>query len=162
MKQIGKNFQQAVNISCFSLIALSNSMKNVFDKNASVVTVSISDTKATSYGYMGPIKAMLDSTVSYLAKSFSSFSNIRFNCIQSGPLKTSSSAGIPNYIDNYLFSEKITLRKRALTTQEVANNIVFLLSSASSGVNASGVCVDVGMRCNHFDESVVKTIANQL
>ena len=45
-------------------------------------TISISNTKATSYGYLGPIKAMLDTSVAYLAKSFSEFSKIRFNIIK--------------------------------------------------------------------------------
>ena len=150
-----EDYAQAERVSHFSLIALSNALKNVFDQKASVVTVSISNTRATNYGYMGPIKAALDTTVAYLAKSFSAFSDVRFNAVQSGPLKTSASAGIPNYIDNYLFAEKLTLRKKALQTEEVANVVAFLLSPLSSGINASGIVVDAGMSCNYFDESVV-------
>jgi enoyl-[acyl-carrier protein] reductase I len=152
-----KDFSQATQISCFSLVQISNSIKNCLEADASVVTVSISDTKATSYGYMGPIKAMLDATVCYLAKSFSEFSRVRFNAVCSGPLKTSASAGIPGYINNYLFAEKLTMRKVALSTQEVANNIVYLLGPISSGVNATGLLVDAGMRANHFDQEVVNS-----
>ena len=157
-----EDYLQAERISCFSLTALSNALKYSFHESASVVTVSISNTKATSYGYMGPIKASLDVTVSYLAKSFSSFSKVRFNAVQSGPLKTSASAGIPGYIDNYLFAEQLTLRKESLKTQEVANTIVFLLSPRSSGINASGIVIDAGMDCNYFDELIVKTVSNNL
>lgn len=150
-----EDFAQATQISSFSLVQLSNELAALFETDASVVTISISDTKATSYGYMGPIKSMLETTCSYLAKSFSDFSQVRFNSVCSGPLKTSASAGIPGYIDNYIFAEKLTMRKQALKTQEVANTVAFLLSNASSGINATGVLVDCGMKSNHFDQEVV-------
>ncbi len=156
------DYVQANTISCFSLTSMSHSIKNVLKENSSVVTMSISNTRATSYGYMGPIKASLDATVAFLAKSFSEFSRVRFNAVCAGPLKTTASAGIPGYIDNYLFAEKLTLRKEALHTQEVANTVLFLLSSMSSGINASGIVVDAGMSCNYFDQDVVKTVAKDL
>jgi enoyl-[acyl-carrier protein] reductase I len=156
-----EDYLQASNISCFSLVALSNSLKQVMEKDASVVTISISSTKATNYGYMGPIKASLDAAVLFLAKSFASDTNVRFNAVCSGPLKTSASAGIPGYIDNYLYAEQLTMRHQALETQEVANSVVFLLSPASSGINASGMVVDAGMSSNYFDESVVGAFAKR-
>ncbi|WP_127715914.1 enoyl-ACP reductase [Halobacteriovorax sp. HLS] len=157
-----RDYLQATNISAFSLVSLTNSVKDLLNENASIVTVSISDTRATSYGYMGPIKASLDATVAYLAKSLSSFSNARCNAVCSGPLKTSASAGIPGYINNYIFAEKLTLRKKALKTTEVSNTICFLLSELSSGINATGILIDAGMSCNHFDSDVVNTVADNL
>jgi len=151
------DFLQAANISCFSLVSLSHALKNSFTEDASIVTVSISSTKATSYGYMGPIKAILDATVPFLAKSFSGFSKVRVNAVCSGPLKTSASAGIPGYVDNYLFSEQLTLRGKNLKTEEVASTILFLLSPMSSGINGQGIVVDAGMNCNYFDQKVVNS-----
>jgi enoyl-[acyl-carrier protein] reductase I len=157
-----EDYLQASNISCFSLVALASALKPVLTSDASVVTISISSTKATNYGYMGPIKASLDAAVLFLAKSFSSDTKIRFNAVCAGPLKTSASAGIPGYIDNYLYAEQLTMRHQALDTQEVANSVVFLLSPASSGVNASGMVVDAGMSSNYFDERVVEAFAKRL
>jgi enoyl-[acyl-carrier protein] reductase I len=154
-----EDYLQAAQISSFSLVEMSQQLRELFTENASIVTISISNTKATSYGYLGPIKAMLDATVPFLAKSFSEFSQVRVNAVGAGPLKTSASAGIPDYIDNYLFAEELTLRKKALETQEVANTICFLLSGRSSGINASTVLVDAGMSCNYFDQNVVKTFS---
>lgn len=154
-----EDYLQAAQISCFSLVEMANALKEKFNPNASIVTISISNTRATSYGYLGPIKAMLDGTVPFLAKSLSEFSQVRVNAIGAGPLKTSASAGIPDYIDNYLFSEALTLRKKSLETQEVANTASFLLSERSSGINATTVLVDAGMSCNYFDQHVVKTFA---
>ena len=153
-----KDFLQSIDISCYSLIHLANAFKDLFDQQASVVTVSISTTRmaAENYGYMAPAKAALDSTLCFLAKSFSAFSKVRFNSINPGLLKTSASAGIPGYVDSYLHAEKATLRKKALTTQEAANAAVFLLSERSSGINAQGLVLDAGMSTNYFDQGLIK------
>ncbi len=152
------DFLQSVDISCYSLIAIANAFKDLLDEKASVVTISISATKmaAEPYGFMAPIKAALDSTICFLAKSFSSFSQIRFNSVNAGLLKTSASAGIPGYLDYFMFAEQLTLRRRALTTKEVANTAAFLLSERSSGINAQGIIVDCGMSVNYFDKDVIR------
>ena len=97
-------------------MALANAFREHFEPDASVVAISISTTRMASenYGYMAPIKAALDSSVVFLAKSFSATSSVRFNAVKAGPLKTSASAGIPGYLDNYLFAEGATLRHAAL------------------------------------------------
>ena len=156
-----KAFLQSVDVSCYSLIAIANAFKNLLVTDASVVAVSISTTKmaAENYGIMGPVKAALDSTIGFLAKSFSAFSTIRFNSVNPGPLKTSASAGIPGYADYYLYAEKLTLRKKGVTTQEVANAAAFLLSPASSGINAQGIVLDAGMAVNYFDKDIMRRVS---
>lgn len=151
-------FLRAMDISCYSLIALSNSLKDLLEPDASVVTISISTTRMASenYGYMAPIKAALDSSLAFLTKSFSRFSRVRFNAVAPGLLKTSASAGIPGYVDSYLYAEQVIPRKEALETQEAANVAAFLLSSRSSGINAQVVVVDAGMSINYFDAEVIK------
>ena len=153
-----KDFLQALDISCFSFIAIANYFKELLAADASVITISISSTRmaAENYGYMAPVKAALDSSLCFLAKSFSSFSNIRFNAVCPGLLKTSASAGIPGYIDSYLFAEKATLRKEAVKTSEVADVAAFLLSSRSSGINTRAIVVDAGMAVNYFDADIVR------
>lgn len=150
-------FLRAVDVSCYSFIAAANAFRDLLDKETgSVVTVSISTTRmaAENYGYMAPVKAALDSSVCFLAKSFSQFSQIRFNAVCPGLLKTSASAGIPGYVDSYLFAEKATLRKRAVQTEEVANAIAFLISPRSSGINSQGIVIDAGMGTNYFDRDI--------
>lgn len=152
-------FLQAVDISCYSLIALANAFRDVLDREAgSVVAISISTTRmaAENYGYMAPIKAALDSSICFLAKSFSQFSQIRFNAVSPGLLKSSASAGIPGYVESYLYAEQATLRKRAVDTREVANAVAFLLSPRSSGINAQGLVIDAGMSINYFDKGLVQ------
>ncbi|NUN03621.1 MAG: SDR family oxidoreductase, partial [Bryobacteraceae bacterium] len=130
----------------------------LLEADASVVTISISTTRMASenYGYMAPIKAALDSSIVFLAKSFSQFSRVRFNAVAPGLLKTSASAGIPGYVEAYLFAEQATLRKKALQTEEVANTVAFLLSPRSCGINAQHLVLDAGMSVNYFDRELVR------
>ena len=151
------DFLQATAISAFSLVELARALKPHLRKDASVVAIGISSqVTAANYGYMSPIKAALESCARFLAKSFSADSEVRFNTVNAGPLKTSASAGIPGYLENYLFAEKLTFRRRALATQEVADAAVWLLSPRASGVNGQGIVVNAGMDLNYFDEDVVK------
>ncbi len=149
---------RAFDISCYSLMAISNALKSSLANDASVVTISISTTRMASenYGFMAPVKAALDSSLAFLAKSFSNFSAVRFNAVGPGLLKTSASAGIPGYVDSYLFAERATLRGRAVETQEVANAVAFLLSPRSSGINTQSLVVDAGMGVNYFDDRLVQ------
>lgn len=152
-----KDFLQAVDISCFSLISICNHFQHLLAEKGSVVTISISTTRmaAENYGYMAPVKAALESSLCFLAKSYSAFSRVRFNAVCPSLLKTSASAGIPSYVDSYLFAEKVIPRKKALETSEVANVAAFLLSERSSGMNGQRVVVDAGMGFNYFDKEVV-------
>ncbi len=156
------DFVEAFEISCYSLMGLAARMKSHMDTKGSIVALSISTTAmaAESYGYMAPVKAALDSAVCFLAKSLSEDSEIRVNSVGASLLKTSASAGIPGYIEPYLYAEKATLRKRALETTEVANAVAFLLSPASSGINASKIVVDAGMSVNYYDREIVSAVVN--
>jgi enoyl-[acyl-carrier protein] reductase I len=152
------DFLQATAVSAFSLVELARAFKPHLARNASVVTIGISSLLVTpdNYGYMGPIKAALESCARFLAKSFSADSEVRFNVVGSGPLKTSASAGIPGYIESYLYAEKLTFRKRNLATQEVADTALFLLSERSSGLNGTTLVVDAGLGSNFFDQEIVR------
>jgi enoyl-[acyl-carrier protein] reductase I len=153
-----KAFLRSIDVSCYSLLAIAREFKNQLAPDASVVTISISTTRMASenYGFMAPVKAALDSSLVFLAKSFSRFSRVRFNAVAAGLLKTSASAGIPGYVDAYLYAEQVTLRKAAVQTEEVANVAAFLLSPRSSGINAQRIVVDAGMEVNYFDRDLVE------
>jgi len=152
-----QDFLRAVDVSCFSLVALANALEDSFTASASVVAISISTTRmaAENYGAMAPVKAALDSTIVFLAKSFAE-RGVRFNAVGAGPLKTASSAGIPGYLESYLYAEAATLRKKALETGEVADAAVYLLSPRSSGFHAQTLVLDAGMSVNWFDRALVE------
>jgi len=152
------DFLQATAVSAFSLVEIARAFKERLLPQASVVTIGISSLLVTpdNYGYMGPIKAALESSVRFLAKSFSATSAVRFNAVGAGPLKTSASAGIPGYLESYLFAEKLTFRKKNLETAEVANVVLFLLSGRSSGINGTTIVVDAGLGSNYFDQEIIR------
>ena len=155
-----KAFLQALDISCFSLVLICRELSGLLSKTASVVTISISTTRMASenYGFMAPIKAALDSSLAFLTKSFSQFSEVRFNAVAPSLLKTSASAGIPGYADSYLFAEQVIPRGRAVQTDEAAAAAVFLLSPRSSGIVAQKIIVDAGMEINYFDKEVIQKV----
>lgn len=151
-------FLAAIDASAFSFVALAGALRPRLAPAASLVAISISSTRtaAENYGYMAPVKAALDSAVVFLAKSLSAHGELRVNAVCAGPLKTAASAGIPGYLESYLFAEELTLRKRGLETREVADTALFLLSPRSSGINAQGLVVDAGMGVNAFDARVIE------
>jgi len=157
-----KQFLRTVEISCYSLLAICRYFQDHLSRTASVVTISISTTRMASenYGFMAPVKAALESSLAFLAKSFSRFSEVRFNAVGPGLLKTSASAGIPGYVDAYLYAEKVIPRKRAVETQEAANVVAFLLSPRSSGITAQTIVVDAGMEINYFDQELIDAHKN--
>jgi len=152
------DFLQATAISAFSLVEIARAFKPHLALDASVVAIGISSLQVTpdNYGFMGPAKAALESSARFLAKSFSADTQVRFNVVGSGPLKTSASAGIPGYVESYLYAGKLTYRKRNLDTQEVADAVLFLLSGRSSGVNGATLIVDAGLGGNTFDGDLVR------
>jgi enoyl-[acyl-carrier protein] reductase I len=152
------DFLQSTQVSAFSLVELSNALRPKLDPQASVVTVSISTTRmaAQNYGYMAPVKAALESSLVFLARSFAEFSEVRFNAVAPGLLKTRSAAGIPGYAESYMYAEKVIPRARGVTVAEVAATIAFLLSPRSSGINGQTVVLDAGMSFNYFDGALVR------
>lgn len=155
---VREDFLQAVDVSCYSLVRLARAFQGQLASDGSVVTVSISTTRmaAENYGYMAPVKAALESAVVFLAKSFSTFGEVRFNAVAPSLLKTRSAAGIPGYAESYMFAEKATFRKRGVTVDEVAHTAAFLLSPRSSGINGQTLVVDAGMGSNYFDQELVQ------
>ena len=69
-----------------------------------------------------------------------------------------SSAGIPGYLDSYLFAEQAIPRKEAVQTDEAAAAAVFLLSPRSSGIAAQKIVVDAGMSTNYFDKAIIDKV----
>lgn len=157
-RTVRADFLQAVEVSCYSLLRITRAFEGNLYVDASVVTVSISTTRmaAENYGYMAPVKAALESSVVFLAKSLSAQGDIRFNAVAPSLLKTRSAAGIPGYAESYMYAEKATFRKKGVEVDEVGNTIAFLLSPRSSGINGQTLVVDAGMGSNYFDRELVQ------
>jgi len=96
-----------------------------------------------SYNVMGPAKAALESSVRYLARELGP-DNIRCNAISAGALRTLSSSGIRNFGGMMKVASEHAALGRNVTTDEVAQATVFLVSGAASGITGQCIYVDAG------------------
>jgi enoyl-[acyl-carrier protein] reductase I len=137
----------AIDISAFSLIALTRGALPLFQKSGAGSVMSLTynavDRVVPSYNSMALAKAVLEAETRYLAADLGP-SNVRVNAISAGPLKTlagSAVKGISSARD--LMEEKAPLR-RNVTQDEVGNVAVFLASDMSRCVTGATIFADNG------------------
>ena len=141
-----EGFAEALDISAYSLIAISNGASELLkNSNGSILTLTYlgSQRVIKNYKVMGIAKAALECSVKYLAYELGEF-NIRVNAISAGPLKTLAASGIPKFKELLnQFSVTAPLR-RNVTIEDVSKVACFYLSSLSSGITGEITYVDCG------------------
>ena len=147
LKTSREGFKQALDISAYSLIALTRGAQPLMAARGggSVLTLTFlgSDRVFPNYNVMGVAKAALESSVRYLAADLGP-QNIRVNAISAGPVKTLAAAGIGGFSAILgVVREKAPLR-RAIETSEVGDAAAFLLSNAGRGITGEVLMVDAG------------------
>jgi enoyl-[acyl-carrier protein] reductase I len=140
-------FRVALDISTYSLIALTRGAMPLFEKRGggSVLTLSYlgSERVFPNYNVMGVAKAALEATVRYLAADVGP-RNVRVNAVSAGPIKTLAAAGIKGFSNIlHVYPERAPLR-RNVETGEVAEASAFLLSDAGKGITGEVLLVDAG------------------
>ena len=147
LKTSREGFKQALDISAYSLIALTRGAQPLMAARGggSVLTLTFlgSDRVFPNYNVMGVAKAALESSVRYLAADLGP-QNIRVNAISAGPVKTLAAAGIGGFSAILgVVREKAPLR-RAIETSEVGDAAAFLLGHAGRGITGEVLMVDAG------------------
>jgi len=140
-------FRTALDISAYSLIALSRSALPLMERRGggSILTLTYlgSERVFQNYNVMGVAKAALESTVRYLAADLGP-KNIRVNAISAGPIKTLAASGVSGFSSILqIYRDRAPLR-RTVDTAEVADAAMFLLSDAGRAVTAEVLMVDGG------------------
>lgn len=138
-------FLFAMNISAYSLIAVSKQAKELMKEGGSIVTMTYEGSNRVVPGYnvMGVAKAALESCVRYLANDLGP-QNIRVNAISAGPVKTVSAMGIQNFGDVLgVVEQKAPLRKN-VSIREIGDTAACLLSDFTSGMTGQIIYVDSG------------------
>ena len=95
------------------------------------------------YNVMGVAKAALEASVRYLAADLGE-KNIRVNAISAGPIKTLAASGIGDFRYILKWNEYNSPMRRNVTTEEVGDSALYLLSDLSRGVTGEVHHVDSG------------------
>jgi len=139
-----EGFKLAMEISCYSLIAVSNAVKGILNPGASIVTMTYfgGEKAVPGYNLMGICKAALDSTVKYLAFDLGA-QGARVNAVSAGPVRTLAgrAAGVDDMLVLY---EAVSPMQRNITLEEVGKSGAFLLSDMAAGITGEILHVDCG------------------
>lgn len=137
-------FKLAMEISAYSMIALTYAARGALADGASVLTLTYfgGEKCVPGYNIMGVCKAALDSIVKYLAFDLGP-RGIRVNALSAGPLQTISGrgAGVDQMLVLY---EGMAPLGRNITHEEAGKSGAFLLSDMSSGITGEILHVDAG------------------
>ncbi|UCC73929.1 MAG: enoyl-ACP reductase [Gemmatimonadota bacterium] len=138
-------FKMALDISAFSLVALTRAAEPLMTNGGSILTLTYygSVKVAPQYNVMGVAKAALESCVRYLASDLGS-KGIRVNAISAGPIKTLAAAGVAGFKKILTYSEQASPLRTLVTIEDVGNTALWLLSDWSRGVTGEIVYVDAG------------------
>ena len=140
-----QGFQDALEISAYSLIPIVRYAAPLMDRGGSIVTLTFNASERVYPGYnvMGTAKAALENEVRQLAAELGE-RNIRVNALSPGPLDTLAARGIHGFLDmKHIHAERSPL-KRNITQEEVAKAALFLCSDLSSGITGTVLPVDAG------------------
>lgn len=139
------NFVRTMLISCYSFTALAQRAEKLMTNGGSLLTISYygSQKWIPRYNVMGVAKAALESSVRYLAADLGT-KDIRVNAISSGPIKTLAALGVTDFRYILRWTEHNAPLRRNITTDEVGDAALYLLSDLSRGVTGEIHNVDAG------------------
>lgn len=142
-----EGFRTALDVSAYSLIALTRACLPLMEKRGggSVVTLSHigSDRVFPNYNVMGVAKAALEAAVRYLAADLGP-QNVRVNAVSAGPIKTLAAAGIPGLSTMLQAQRERSPLRRGMELSEIGDAAVFLLGPASRAITGEVMMVDAG------------------
>ena len=139
-------FDIAMGTSVYSLIALTRAVMPVMSVGGSVLTLTYlgGPKYIPHYNVMGVAKAALESSVRYLAVDCAREKQVRVNAISAGPIKTLAASGIGDFRMILKWNEHNAPLQKNVTTNQVGNSGMYLLSDLSSGVTGEVHYVDSG------------------
>ncbi len=138
-------FNIAMEISVYSLIELTHKLEPVLSDKASILTLTYlgGPQYIPNYNVMGVAKAALESTVRYMSVELGRKGQ-RVNALSAGPIKTLAAAGIGDFKSILKWNECNAPLQKNVTTLEVGNSAMYLLSDLASGVSGEVHYVDAG------------------
>jgi enoyl-[acyl-carrier protein] reductase I len=139
------NFAMTMNVSCYSFTAVAQRAEKLMGNGGSLVTLTYygAEKVMPHYNVMGVAKAALEASVRYLAEDLGK-KNIRVNAVSAGPIKTLAASGIGDFRYILKWNELNSPLRRTVTTNEVGDTALFLLSDLARGITGEVLHVDAG------------------
>ena len=140
-----QNFTTSLLVSCYSFTAIAQRAEKLMTDGGSLLTLTYygAEKWMPHYNVMGVSKAALEASVRYLAADLGP-KNIRVNAISAGPIKTLAASGIGDFRYILRWNEYNAPLRRTVTTEEVGDTAVYLLSDMSRGMTGEILHVDAG------------------
>jgi enoyl-[acyl-carrier protein] reductase I len=139
------NFALTMNISCYSFTAVAQRAEKMMKSGGSLVTLSYygAEKVMPHYNVMGVAKAALEASVRYMAEDLGKKA-IRVNSISAGPIKTLAASGVGDFRYILKWNENNTPLRRTVTTKEVGDTALFLVSDLGKAITGENIHVDAG------------------
>jgi len=146
-----EGFRIALDVSVYSLIAVSRAASPLMAEGGSIMTLSFyaAEKVVPNYNVMAIAKAGLECTVRYLAWELGA-KNIRVNAISAGPIKTLAARGVGALGDMMRAHSDRAPLHRNVDQLEVGGAALFLASDLSSAVTGEVMYVDCGYNIMGF------------
>jgi enoyl-[acyl-carrier protein] reductase I len=146
-----EGFRIALDVSVYSLIAVSRAAAPLMTEGGSIITLSFyaAEKVVPHYNVMAVAKAGLESAVRYLAANLGP-RNIRVNAISAGPIKTLAARGVGDLSDMIRAHAERAPLHRNVDQLEVGGAALFLASSLSSAITGEILYVDCGYNIMGF------------
>jgi enoyl-[acyl-carrier protein] reductase I len=138
-------FLQALDISCYSFVAVGRRAAALMQAGGSLLTMSYIGAERVTphYNVMGVAKAALEASVRYMAADLGE-RGIRVNAISAGPIRTLAASGIGDFRYILRWNQYNSPLRRNVTIEEVGGAGVYLLSDLAAGVTGEVHHVDSG------------------
>jgi enoyl-[acyl-carrier protein] reductase I len=141
------DFLNAMDISAFSLIAITRRAAPLMDRSAggAVLTMTFNASQRTypNYNIMAVAKAALETEVRYLAYELGP-RNIRVNAISAGPVRTLAARSITGFTVMEDHTERNAPLRRNISAEDVGKAALFLCSPLAANVTGHILMVDAG------------------
>ena len=146
-----EGFKTAMEISVYSLIAVSRAAAPLMTEGGSIMTLSYyaAEKVMPNYNVMAVAKAGLESTVRYLAAGLGE-QNIRVNAISAGPIKTLAARGVGDLSEMMRSHAARAPLHRNVDQLEVGGTALWLASDLATAVTGETVYVDCGYNIMGF------------
>lgn len=150
-----EGFRTAMEISVFSLTALSRAFQPLLRPGGAILTMTYygADKVSPNYNVMGVAKAALEASVRYLAYDFGP-QRVRVNAISAGPVRTLSAAGVSGFKTMYRKFADLAPLHENITNEDVGAAAVFLCSDLAAKTTGEVLFVDSGYNILGFTEAV--------